>query len=54
MSKAATIKTLDSIIGKLSHLNYKIEGNTLQTAIREVAYAKNLLETNQVKLRKAK
>lgn len=40
------------IIGKLSNLNYQIEGNTLQSAIRETAYVRDKLQGNQLKIRK--
>jgi hypothetical protein len=52
MTKSSALKQLDTIIGKLSHLNYHIQGNTLQSAIRDTAYARNLLQSSQVKIRK--
>jgi hypothetical protein len=51
-SKSSIIKQLDTVIGKLCHLNYKIEGNQLQTAIREVSYTKEKLQSNNLKVRK--
>lgn len=52
MSKAALVKQLDTIIGKLSNLNYKIEGNQLQQAIRETANVRDRLQSNQLNVRK--
>lgn len=52
--KAATLKQLETIIGKLSNLNYKIEGNQLQDAIRQVAYVRDKLQSNQITIRKVK
>lgn len=37
MTTQSALKSLETVIGKLSHLNYHIDGNQLQTAIREVA-----------------
>lgn len=54
MTKQAALKSLESIIGKLSNLNYHIEGNPLQEAIREVAYARDKLQSNQIEVRKIK
>ena len=51
-SKSATLKQLETIIGKLSSLNYTIEGNQLQQAIREVAYVRDKLQSNQLTIRK--
>lgn len=52
MTKQSALKQLETIIGKLSHLNYQIEGNQLQTAIRETANVRNKVESNQLKIRK--
>lgn len=51
MQKSAAIKSLQSVIGKLSNLNYHIDGNQLQTAIREVASVISKLETKQLKMK---
>lgn len=52
MTKQAALKQLETIIGKLGNLNYHIEGNQLQTALREVAYTRDKLESNQIKVKK--
>lgn len=52
MSKQQALKSLESIIGKLSHLNYKIEGNQLQTAIREVAHVRDRVQKGDLEIRK--
>lgn len=54
MSKQQILKSLESLIGKLSNLNYKIEGNQLQDAIRETAYVRDKLQTGQLTIRKLK
>jgi len=54
MTKQQVIKSLESVIGKLVDLNYKIDGNELQTAMREVAYVRDKLQTNKIKIRKIK
>lgn len=54
MSKSSAIKQLETIIGKLSHLNYHIEGNQLQSATREVASVRDRLQSNQLSVRKIK
>lgn len=54
MSKPSALKSLDAIIGKLSSLNYNIEGNALQQAIREVAHVRDKLQSNQLTIRKIK
>ena len=52
MTKQSALKQLETIIGKLSRLNYHIDGNQLQEAIRESAYVRDKLQSNQVELRK--
>ena len=52
MTKQSALKQLETIIGKLSNLNYQIEGNQLQSAIREIAYTRDKLQSNQLKVRK--
>jgi hypothetical protein len=54
MTKQSAIKQLETIIGKLSHLNYHIEGNQLQEAIRETAYVRDRVQSNQLDIRKIK
>jgi len=54
MTKQSALKQLETVIGKLSQLNYHIEGNSLQSAIREVAYTRDKLESNQLSIRKIK
>lgn len=51
MTKQSALKQLETIIGKLSRLNYHIEGNQLQEAIRATAYTRDKLQSNQLKLR---
>jgi hypothetical protein len=44
MTKQSALKSLDTVIGKLMHLQYHIDGSTsLQEAIREVAYVRDKL-----------
>lgn len=52
MTNSAAIKQLETVIGKLSNLNYHIEGNQLQTAIREVASVRDRLQSKQLKVKK--
>lgn len=52
--KTATVKQLENIIGKLSNLNYRIEGNVLRTAIREVARIRDKVISGELKMRKIK
>jgi hypothetical protein len=52
MRKQQAEKMLETVIGKLSHLNYNIQGNQLQEAIREVADVLNRLKTGELKIRK--
>jgi hypothetical protein len=54
MTKQSALNQLETIIGKLSHLNYHIEGNQLQDAIRETAYVRDKLQGNQLTIRKIK
>jgi len=54
MSKSSALKQLETIIGKPSALNGIIEGNQLQTAIREVASVRDRVERSQLKIRKIK
>jgi hypothetical protein len=54
MSKQKTIKSLDSVIGRLIHIGSKLEGNQLQEAIREVAYVRDKLQSGQIDIRKLK
>ena len=51
MSKQSALKSLESIIGKLSSLNGQIQGNQLQTAIREVANVRDRVENGQLKVK---
>lgn len=52
MTKQSALNQLETIIGKLSHLNYHIDGNQLQEAIRETAYTRDKLQSNQLSMRK--
>jgi hypothetical protein len=52
MRKQSIVNQLETVIGRLSNLNYKIEGNQLQTAIREVAYVKDRLINDDLSIRK--
>jgi len=52
MRKQAVINQLETVIGKLSNLNYKIEGNQLQEIIREVARVRDRVAGNDLSLRK--
>lgn len=52
MTNASAIKQLETCIGKLSYLNYHIPGNQLQTAIREIAYVRDRLESKQLTVKK--
>jgi hypothetical protein len=54
MTKQSALKQLETIIGKLSYLNYNIEGNQLQDAIREAASVRDRLQSNQLTVRKLK
>jgi hypothetical protein len=54
MTKTSVIKQLETIIGKLSNLNYHIEGNQLQEAIRETSYCRDKVQSNQLTIRKIK
>lgn len=54
MTKSSALKQLETIIGKLGHLNYHIEGNALQEAIRQTANVRNRLESNLAKVIKRK
>ena len=54
MRKATAIKQLETIIGKLSNLNYVITGNQLQDAIREVAHVRDRLQSNTLEIRKTR
>jgi len=54
MSKQQAIKSLETIIGRLSNLNYRIDGNALQEAIREVAHARDKLQSGDIEMRKIK
>ena len=54
MTKQSALKQLETIIGKLSNLNYHIVGNQLQDAIREAAYVRDKLQSNQLEIRKIK
>lgn len=51
MTKQQAIKSLESIISKLIHLNAKIEGNQLQDAINKVAYVRDKAEQGQLKIK---
>lgn len=50
--KQTTIKSLESILSKLIHLNSKIEGNQLQSAIREIAYVRDMIIRNELEVKK--
>lgn len=52
MTTQSAIKQLETVIGKLSHLNFHIEGNQLQTAIREVANIRDRLQSKDLKVKK--
>lgn len=47
MTKQSTINQLETVIGKLSNLNYVIEGNRLQEAIRMVAKVRDNIELDK-------
>lgn len=52
MTKQSVIKSIDSIIGKLVHLNANIEGNQLQQSIREIARIRDRLMVKDLKVKK--
>jgi hypothetical protein len=52
--KAKTIKSLETIIGRLIHLNAVIPGNQLQEAIREVAHIRDRVQSGDIKPAKRK
>lgn len=54
MTKQAAIKSLETVIGKLIHLNGNIQGNQLQEAIREVAHIRDRLQSNDLSVIKVK
>jgi len=54
MSKQQAVKSLESIIARLSSLNYKIEGNELHDAIGQVAYVRDKVRSGEMELRKIK
>lgn len=52
MSPFEAVKSLESIIGRLTHLNANIEGNQLQEAIREVARVRDRVMVRDLKIKK--
>lgn len=54
MKKRDALKSLETVIGKLSHLNFHIEGNQLQDAIRATAYVRDRLQSGELGIRKTK
>lgn len=53
-TKLSLAKSLDSIIGRLMDINFKLEGNQLQDAMRSVAYVKDRLESGDIEIKKFK
>lgn len=53
-TKTSIINSLDRIIGRLVDINFKLEGNQLQDAIREVAHIKENIERNYIEIKKFK
>lgn len=53
-TKTTLINSLDSIIGRLIDINFKLEGNQLQEAIREIAHVKERVEKNEIEIKKFK
>lgn len=54
MTNASAIKQLETIISKLMYLNFEIEGNTLQSAIRDVSTIRDGLESKRLSVRRVK
>lgn len=52
MSKSTTVKSLETIIGKLINVSSQIEGNQLQTAIREVSNVRDRVQSGQLPIKK--
>jgi hypothetical protein len=52
MTKQSAIKQLETIIGKLSKINFHIEDSSLGDAINEVAYTRNKLREGKIEVRK--
>lgn len=52
MTRYETIRQLETIIGKLSKLNYAIIGNQLQEAIRETAHVRDRVRAHELDIRK--
>lgn len=54
MTRTAAIKQLETVIGKLTHIGYNIQGNShqLQEAIRNVARVRDLLQSKQITTKK--
>lgn len=51
MTKYEAIQQLETVIGKLIHLNCQFEGNKLEAAIRNTVNIKEKLQGNQVKIK---
>ena len=54
MTKQSALNSLDTVIGKLSHLNCNIEGNLLENAIKQVAYVRGKLIMSHTKVKQLK
>lgn len=54
MTKKSALNQLETIISKLSKLNYHIDGNQLQQAIREADYVRNKLQGGLLDIKKIK
>ena len=52
MTKQSILNQLETIIGKLVHLNYHIEGNQLQDATREVAHVRDRMQRGDMEVKK--
>jgi len=51
MTQSSIVKQLDKVIGKLSNINYNIEGNVLGDAINAVAYVRSNVAGKQYKIK---
>jgi hypothetical protein len=49
LSKSAALKKLETVMSKLTQLNFQIQGNHLHDAIREVAYVRDKVQSGDIK-----
>jgi hypothetical protein len=49
LSKNAALKQLETVMSKLTRLNFKISGNHLGDAIKEVAYLRDKIQSGEIK-----